>query len=101
MASNFLNRWVLLLLGGIVIQTFVYPVAWVFQLFSHAYFLEVFIIGVVSVGVQLVGFLVIVSKTRGADPAIYSQGRPFKHKLREEDEAAATRKPTYSESGVH
>jgi hypothetical protein len=37
-----------------------------------------------------------MSKTKGMDPAIYGQGRPFKHKLREEDEEEATRKDTFN-----
>jgi len=94
--SNWTNRWVLMLLAGIVLQAIIYPLVWVFQLFSHLYFPEVFVITIASVIIQAIGFSVIMYKTRGQDPAIYGQGRPFQHKLREEDEVVASRKPTYA-----
>jgi hypothetical protein len=62
---------------------------------SHPFFYDVALIGFISLAVQIGGFAVIMSKTKDADPAIYGQGRPFQHKLREEDEEAATRKPTF------
>lgn len=85
-----------MLLAGIIIQVFAYPLVWIFQLFDHAYFFEVFLISIASIVVQIIGFGIIMMKTKDADPAIYSQGRPFQHKLREEDEDVATRKPTYA-----
>jgi Zn-dependent protease with chaperone function len=94
-SANWLNKWVLMLLAGIIIQTIVYPAAWLFEHFSHPFFNEVLLIGLASVGVQLTGFFVIMGKTREADADIYGQGRPFQHKLREEDEDLATRKPTF------
>lgn len=93
--ANWTNKWVLMLLAGIIIQAIVYPVVGLFQLFTHEYFAEVILICIGSVGVQAIGFLVIMGKTRGMDSAIYGQGRPFQHKLREEDEDLATRKPTF------
>ncbi|MGY5880170.1 MAG: hypothetical protein RTV31_07965 [Candidatus Thorarchaeota archaeon] len=93
--SNWKNKWVLMLLAGIIIQAIVYPVVGLFSLFTHEYFAEVILICIASVGVQAIGFFVIMGKTRGMDPAIYGQGRPFQHKLREEDEEEATRKPTF------
>ena len=100
-SANWTNKWVLMLLAGIVIQAIAYPIIWVLQLFVGAitseYFFEVFIISICSVIVQACGFAVIMNKTREADPAIYGQGRPFQHKLREEDQVVATRKPTYAE----
>jgi hypothetical protein len=94
-SANWLNKWILMLLAGIAIQTIVYPLVWFLQHFSHPYFNEVLLIGLASVGVQLIGFFVIMGKTREEDAAIYAQGRPFQHKLREEDEELATRKPTF------
>ncbi len=62
---------------------------------SHPFFYDVALIGFLSIAVQIGGFAVIMSKTKDADPAIYGQGRPFRHKIREEDEEEATRKPTF------
>ena len=95
MAGNWTNRWVLILLLGILIQVIIYPTVWIFQLFTHEYFLDVFVISLVSLVIQIGGFVTIMNKTKDMDPAIYGQGRPFQHKLREEDEDVATRKPTF------
>lgn len=93
--SNWTNKWVLMLIVGLVLQLILYPLIWILQLFTHEYFFDVFLISIASIVAQLGGFYVIMSKTKGMDPEIYGQGRPFKHKLREEDEEAATRKPTF------
>lgn len=93
--SNWTNKWVVMLIAGIVIQVIAYPTIWMFELFTHAFFSEVFLIAMASIGVQLIGFLVIMGKTRKEDASIYGQGRPFQHKLREEDDDLATRKPTF------
>ncbi len=93
--SNWTNKWVLMLVAGILIQAIVYPLVWFMNLFSHDYFGEVILICFGSVGLQAIGLFVIMGKTRGMDPEIYGQGRPFRHKLREEDEELATRKPTF------
>jgi len=95
MTSNWTNKWVLMLLIGIIIQLVLYPTIWVLQLFSHEYFPDVFVISLISLAVQIGGFYTIMNKTKGMDPQIYGQGRPFQHKLREEDEDVATRKPTF------
>lgn len=92
--ANWTNRWVLMLLAGIVVQAFAYPTIWLLPLFSHEFFGEVFLISIASLAIQIVGFLAIMRKTRNEDPKVYGQGRPFKHKLREEDTEEATRKPT-------
>ncbi|MCK4483838.1 MAG: hypothetical protein KAU89_03370 [Candidatus Thorarchaeota archaeon] len=97
-STNWTNKWVLMMMAGIAIQTVVYPYAWFTQLFEHEFFPEVFLISIVSVIVQIIGFGTIMSKTRDADPVIYGQGRPFQHKLREEDEDVATRKPTFDDA---
>ncbi len=94
-SSNWTNKWVLGLLLGILIQVIVYPFVWIFQFFTHEYFPEVFLISLVSVAIQIGGFAVIMNMTKDMDPEIYGQGRPFQHKLREEDEDVATRKPTF------
>jgi hypothetical protein len=94
LSKNLKNRWVLLLITGIILQAVIYPTVWIFQLFEHAYFVEVFVISIFSVIVQAIGLGVILSKTANEDPSIYGQGRPFRHKLREEDEKPASRKPT-------
>jgi hypothetical protein len=95
MAGNWTNKWVLILLLGILIQAILYPTVWILQLFTHEYFLDVFVISMISLVIQIGGFYTIMNKTKGMDPAIYGQGRPFQHKLREEDEGVATRKPTF------
>ncbi|MFX1484521.1 MAG: hypothetical protein ACFFCP_15185 [Promethearchaeota archaeon] len=95
MASNWANKWVLMLLFGIIIQLILYPAIWVLQLFSHEYFPDVFVVSLVSLVIQIGGFFTIMNKTKGMDPQIYGQGRPFQHKLREEDDDVATRKPTF------
>jgi len=95
MAGNWTNKWVLILIVGILIQAIIYPTAWTLQLFTHEYFPDVFVISLISLIIQIGGFLTIMIKTKGMDPAIYGQGRPFQHKLREEDEDVATRKPTF------
>ncbi|MHA1943352.1 MAG: hypothetical protein ACW96M_03050 [Candidatus Thorarchaeota archaeon] len=94
-SSNWTNKWVLMLLLGIIIQVILYPTIWILQLFSHEYFPDVFVVSLVSLAIQIGGFYTIMNKTKGMDPQIYSQGRPFQHKLREEDEDVATRKPTF------
>ncbi len=93
--ENWTNKWVMMLMVGIAIQIIVYPAVWIFQIFSHDYFLEVFLISIVSIVIQVSGFYVIMKKTKDEDPDIYGQGRPFQHKLREEDIEVATRKPTF------
>ncbi len=88
-----------MLLVGIIIQAVFYAMIWFLQPASftaHPYFVDVMIICGFSVVIQAIGFGVIMIKTRGQDPAIYGQGRPFRHKLREEDTIEATRKPTYA-----
>ncbi|MFW9975395.1 MAG: hypothetical protein ACFFDQ_09040 [Candidatus Thorarchaeota archaeon] len=94
--SNWTNKWVLALILGILIQVILYPTIWVFQLFSHEYFTDVFLISLVSVAIQVGGFFTIMNKTKDMDPEIYGQGRPFQHKLREEDDDLASRKPTFN-----
>lgn len=84
-----------MLLIGIIIQVILYPTIWVLQLFSHEYFPDVFVVSLISLAIQIGGFYTIMNKTKGMDPQIYGQGRPFQHKLREEDEDVATRKPTF------
>ena len=95
MAGNWTNKWVLILLLGILIQVVIYPTVWILQLFTHEYFPDVFVISLISLVIQIGGFYTIMNKTKGMDSAIYGQGRPFQHKLREEDEDVATRKPTF------
>jgi hypothetical protein len=95
MASNWTNKWVLILILGILIQAIIYPTVWIFQLFTHEYFPDVFLISLISLAIQIGGFYTIMNKTKGMDQTIYGQGRPFQHKLREEDEDVATRKPTF------
>jgi hypothetical protein len=63
----------------------------------HPFFFDVALIAFASLAVQIGGFAVIMSRTKDEDPAIYGQGRPFQHKLREEDEDLATRKPTFAD----
>jgi len=84
-----------MLLIGIIIQVILYPTIWILQLFSHEYFPDVFVVTLISLAIQIGGFYTIMSKTKGMDPQIYGQGRPFQHKLREEDDDVATRKPTF------
>lgn len=84
-----------MLLLGIIIQVILYPTIWILQLFSHEYFPDVFVVSIVSILIQIGGFITIMNKTKGMDSQIYGQGRPFQHKLREEDDDVATRKPTF------
>jgi hypothetical protein len=93
--EHWTNKWVLMLMIGIAIQVVVYPTVWILELFSHEYFLDVFVISIASLTIQIGGFYVIMTKTRGEHPDIYGQGRPFQHKLREEDIEVASRKPTF------
>ncbi len=95
-SGNWTNKWVIILILGILIQVIIYPTVWIFQLFIfHDYFPDVVLISMISIAIQIGGFYTIMNKTKGMDPAIYGQGRPFQHKLREEDEDVATRKPTF------
>ena len=93
--ANWTNKWILMLAAGILLQIVVYPYVWFFGVFEHSFFLEVFVIALASVVIQLAGFFVIMLKTHNTDPSYYHQGRPFRHKLREEDAGLATRKPTF------
>ena len=80
-----------MLVIAIIIQAVMYPAIWLLQpaaFTAHTYFLEVIILCMGSVIMQTIGFGVIMSKTKGMDPVLYGQGRPFRHKLREEDEEA-------------
>jgi len=97
--SNWTNKWVLMLMAGIVIQAIAYSIIGVLKpsdFAIHPFFFDVAMIAFASLVIQVGGFVVIMSKTKDEDPAIYGQGRPFQHKLREEDEELATRKPTFT-----
>ncbi|RDE17334.1 MAG: hypothetical protein C4K49_03390 [Candidatus Thorarchaeota archaeon] len=94
--SHWTNKWVLMLIAGIAIQAVAYPLIWNLQLFTHQFFSDVFVICIGALVIQFIGFSVIMAKTKNQDPKIYAQGRPFKHKLREEDKEEATRKPTFT-----
>jgi hypothetical protein len=88
----------LTLMIGIVLQVIAYGfIAYTkpADFTSHPFFYDVALIGFISVAIQIGGFAIIMAKTKDADSAIYGQGRPFRHKLREEDEEEATRKPTF------
>ena len=87
-----------MLMVGIILQAVIYPTVWFLQLFEHEYFFDVFLISIVSLIIQVGGFAIIMTKTKDADPSLYGQGRPFRHKLREEDEELATRKPTFDDA---
>ncbi|MFQ5833628.1 MAG: hypothetical protein ACE5H4_13050 [Candidatus Thorarchaeota archaeon] len=95
--ANWTNKWVLMLLAGIIIQIVAYSFIVFFKpagFISHEFFYDVSLITLVSIAIQIGGFGVIMSKTNNMDASIYGQGRPFQHKLREEDKELATRKPT-------
>lgn len=98
-SQNWTNKWILMYLIGIVLQAVIYPVIAIAKppdFVSHHYFFDVVLIAFGSLIIQVFGFGIIMSKTNREDPRIYGQGRPFKHKLREEDDAEATRKPTFA-----
>jgi hypothetical protein len=87
-------------MAGLILQAILYPIIAITkptELVSHLYFYDVMTIAFVSLVIQVIGFGVIMNKTKDMDPAIYGQGRPFRHKLREEDDEVATRKPTQAE----
>ncbi len=99
-SPNWTNKWILMYLAGLMLQAIIYPFIAITKpafLASHPYFYDVVIIALGSIVFQIIGFGVIMNKTKDMDPSIYGQGRPFKHKLREEDEEEATRKPTFAE----
>jgi hypothetical protein len=87
-----------MLIIGIILQAVIYPTVWFLQLFEHEYFFDVFLISIGSLVVQIIGFAIIMNNTKDADPTLYGQGRPFRHKLREEDEEVASRKPTFTDT---
>ena len=98
--ANWTNKWILAFIAGLAIQAIFYPYIAFLKpedFASHLYFYDVCTIAFFSLAVQVVGFLIIMSKTKDEDPSIYGQGRPFQHKLREEDTDLADRKPTYAE----
>ncbi len=89
-----------MLMAGIVVQAIAYSIIGVFKpsdFAVHPFFFDVTLIAFASLVVQVGGFAVIMSKTKDDDPTIYGQGRPFQHKLREEDEDLATRHPTFTD----
>ena len=97
-SQNWTNKWVLMYMAGLVLQAIIYPIIAIMKpvdFVGHLYFYDVILIALASLVVQIIGFGIIMNKTKDMDPAIYGQGRPFKHKLREEDEEEATRKPTF------
>ena len=99
-SANWTNKWIVMFIFALAIQAVLYPLIAITKpaaFVSHLYFFDVVLIAFVSLIVQVVGFAIIMSKTKNEDPAIYGQGRPFQHKLREEDEDVASRKPTFTE----
>lgn len=99
-SSNWTNKWIVTLMIGIILQVIAYGfIAFTkpADFTSHPFFYDVALISFISVAIQIGGFAIIMSKTKDADPVIYGQGRPFRHKLREEDEEEATRKPTFED----
>jgi hypothetical protein len=84
-------------IAGLILQAILYPIIAITKPFTHLYFFDVVIIAFASLVAQVIGFGIIMNKTKDMDPAIYGQGRPFRHKLREEDVDVATRKPTQAE----
>ena len=99
-APNWTNKWIVMYIAGLVLQSILYPFIAITKpefLVDHLYFYDVMIIAFVSLVIQVVGFGIIMNKTKDMDSAIYGQRRPFRHKLREEDEVVATRKPTQAE----
>jgi hypothetical protein len=99
-SANWTNKWIVMFIIALAIQAVMYSLIAITKpadFVSHLYFFDVILIAFVSLIVQVAGFGIIMSKTKNDDPAIYGQGRPFQHKLREEDEDVATRKPTFSE----
>ncbi len=100
MSNNWTNKWILMYIAGLVVQAIIYTVIAITkpaEFADHLYFYDVALIAFGSLIFQVFGFGIIMNKTKDDDPAIYGQGRPFKHKLREEDEEEATRKPTFTE----
>ncbi len=98
-SQNWTNKWILMYLAGLILQAIIYLVIAITKpvdLVSHLYFYDVVLLALGSLVIQIIGFGIIMNKTKDMDPAIYGQGRPFKHKLREEDEEEATRKPTFA-----
>ena len=96
--ANWTNKWILMYLVGLILQAIFYPLIAITKpaaFADHLYFYDVMIIAIGSLVVQWIGLGIIMSKTKNEDPALYGQGRPFKHKLREEDEEEADRKPTF------
>ncbi|MFW9861008.1 MAG: hypothetical protein ACFFEX_02000 [Candidatus Thorarchaeota archaeon] len=99
-SSNWTSKWIVSLMIGIVLQVVTYSYiafAKPAGFNSHPFFYDVALIGLISIAIQIGGFAIIMLKTKDADPSIYGQGRPFRHKLREEDEEEATRKPTFED----
>ncbi|MFW9848543.1 MAG: hypothetical protein ACFFF4_05350 [Candidatus Thorarchaeota archaeon] len=99
-SPHWTNKWVLMYIVGLILQLILYPFIALTKpefLVSHLYFYDVMVIAIISMVVQIIGFGIIMNRTKDMDPSIYSQGRPFRHKLREEDEEVATRKPTQAE----
>ena len=85
---------------GLILQAVLYTILAITKpvdFVAHLYFFDVMLIAFGSLIVQVIGFGIIMNKTKDTDPAIYGQGRPFQHKLREEDEDVADRKPTQAE----
>ena len=99
--AHWTNKWILMYLVGLILQAILYPyIAFTkpFDFVNHEYFYDVMLIAFGSLIAQFIGFGIIMSKTKNEDPALYGQGRPFQHKLREEDEDVADRKPTFEDS---
>jgi hypothetical protein len=99
-SQNWTNKWILMYMAGLILQAVLYPFIAITKpefIVNHLYFYDVMLIAIASLVIQVIGFGIIMSKTKDMDPAIYGQGRPFRHKLREEDEDVATRKPTQAE----
>lgn len=97
--QNWKNKWIIMYMAGLTIQAIIYTLIAVTKpadFVSHLYFYDVALIALGSLAFQVLGFGIIMNKTKDEDPALYGQGRPFKHKLREEDDEEATRKPTFA-----
>lgn len=72
------EKWTWILLISIIIQAILYAVIPLYGLTTHEALIKVASAGEFSVVLQIIGYYMILSKTKGMDTSIYSRGRPPK-----------------------
>ncbi len=72
------EKWTWILLISIIIQAVLYAIIPIYGLTTHEALIKVAGAGEFSVFLQVIGYIVILRKTKDMDTSIYRRGRPPK-----------------------